>query len=90
MRLHGVVPKVAAEVNGWGVITSFVAAGVGVSVVPDVCIAEHDRVWKIRIQGVVPQRKYGAITRRRGPLSLAASRLLEIMTAGLPDASGEQ
>ena len=90
LRLQGVAPDVAVEVDGWDVITNYVAAGVGISVVPDVCLTDHDRVWKIRLKGIVPLRKYGAITRRDGPLSLAASRLLEVMVAGLPDASGEQ
>ena len=90
LRLHGVAPAVAVEVNGWRMITHYVAAGVGISVVPDVCVAGHDRVSKIRLAGVVPVRKYGAITRRGGPLSLSARRFLEIMVAGVPDASGEQ
>ena len=88
--LHGVALDVAVEVNGWGVITNYVAAGVGISVVPDVCLTEHDRLWKTRLKGDLPLRKYGAITRRGGPLSLAASRCLEIMVASLPDASREQ
>ena len=90
LRLHGVAPKIAVEVNGWGMIRNYVAAGVGISIVPDVCLTEHDRVWKIPFKSVFSPRKYGAITRRDGPLSLAVSRLLEIMVAGLPDASAEQ
>ena len=90
LRLHGVTPEIAAEVNGWGMITNYVAAGVGISVVPDVCLTDHDRLRKIPLKGTVPLRRYGAITRRDGPLSLAASRFLEIMVAGLPDASAEQ
>jgi DNA-binding transcriptional LysR family regulator len=90
LRLRGVAPKVAAEVNGWGVIMNYVAAGVGISVVPDLCLTGHDRIRKVRFEGVVPRRKYGAITRRGGPLSLAASRFLDLMVAGLPDASAER
>ena len=90
LRLHGFAPKVAAEVNGWGVIMNYVAAGVGISVVPDVCLTGHDRVRKIRLKGVVPRRRYGAITRRSGPLSLAASRFLEILAGSSPDASAER
>ena len=88
LRLRGVAPKIAAEVNGWGMITNYVAAGVGISVVPDVCLTEHEPVRRIRLKGVVPLRKYGAITRRGGPLSLCASRLLEIMVADSPDGLG--
>ena len=88
-RLHGLDPEVAVEVNGWGVITNYVAAGAGVAVVPDLCLTDQDRVRKIRFPDILPPRKYGAITRRRGPVSLYARRLLEIMTAGGQDAPGE-
>ena len=90
LRLHGFAPKVAAEVNGWGVIVNYVAAGVGISLVPDVCLTGHDPVRKIPCKGVVPRRKYGAITRRSGPLSLAASRFLELLVGSSPDAPAEQ
>lgn len=89
-RLRGLDPEVAVEVNGWGVITNCVAAGGGVAVVPDVCLTDHDRLGKIRIPGVFPPRSYGAITRRRGPVSLYARRSLEIMTAGEQAAPGER
>ena len=55
LRLYGFTPKVAAEVNGWGVIMNYVAAGVGIAAVPDVCLTGHDRVRKIRLEGVVPR-----------------------------------
>ena len=90
MRLHGVDPEVAVEVNGWGVIMNYVAAGAGIAVVPDVCIADRDPVSKVRLPDILPPRKYGAITRRDGPVSLSARRLLELMAAGGQGAPGEQ
>ena len=90
MRLHGVYPEVAVEVNGWGVIMNYVAAGAGIAVVPDLCITGHDSVRKIRISCSLPPRKYGAVTRRDGLVSLSARRLLELMAAGERDASGER
>ena len=90
LRFYGITPKIAVEANGWGVITNYVAAGVGIAMVPDVCLTEHDRVRNIRFKSVIPKRIYGAVTRRDGPLPLAASRLLEIMVASVPDASAEQ
>ena len=89
LRMHGVAPDVVVEVDGWGVITNYVAAGVGISFVPDLCLSEHDRLWRIRFEGSTPPRRYGAITRRNGPVTLAAARFLEIMTADLPEASAE-
>ena len=65
--MHGVAPDIVVEVDGWGVITNYVTAGVGISIVPDLCLCGHDRLWKIPFKGAVPPRRYGAITRRNGP-----------------------
>ena len=89
VRMHGFVPDFVVEVDGWGVIVNYVMAGVGIALVPDLCLGEHDRVCRMSLEGIVPPRRYGAVTRRDGPLSLAASRLLEIMVADRRAASGE-
>ena len=89
LRLHGVAPEFFVEVDGWSVIANYVAAGAGISFVPDLCLTDHDRLWKIRFEDVIPRRRYGAITRRDGLLSLASSRFLEILVADVPEASGE-
>ena len=81
LRMHGVAPDVAVEVDGWGVITRYVAAGVGISFVPDLCLGEHDRLWRIPFKGHFPPRRYGAVTRRDKLITLAASRLLRIMVS---------
>ena len=88
MRLHGVVPDVAVEVDGWSAITSYVATGVGISIVPDFCLGEDEPLWKIPLRGTVPARRYGAITRRDGLLSRGAGRLLRIMVPELEDGPG--
>ena len=79
LRLHGVAPEMVVEVDGWGVITNYVAAGVGIAFVPDLCLSEHDRLWRISFADRVPPRRYGAMTRRDGLLSLAARRFLGVM-----------
>ena len=89
LRLHGVAPDVVVEVDGWSVITNYVAAGIGISFVPDLCLTEHDPLWKISLKSYIPQRRYGAITRRDRLMTLAASRFLRIMASDLPEASGE-
>ena len=54
----------------------------GISFVPDLCLTEHDGLWRISFAGAVPPRRYGAITRRDGFLPLAARRFLCIMAPG--------
>lgn len=90
MRLHGVASNVVVEVDGWGVITNYVAAGVGIALVPDLCVSEHEPIRRIRLENAIPRRLYGAATRREGPVSLAVSRFLEIMVADSSVESGMQ
>ena len=89
LRLRGVSPDVVVEVDGWGVITNYVAAGVGISFVPDLCLTAQDRLWKISFKGAIPPRSYGAITRRDRLLTLAASRFFRILVSDSSQASGE-
>ena len=84
-RLHGVTPELVVEVDGWGVITNYVSAGVGIAFVPDVCLTEHDRLWRIPFEDAVPPRRYGVMTRRGAELPLPARRLLSVM---VPERSG--
>ena len=83
-RLHGAAVTIVAEADGWNAIKTCVAAGVGVSVVPDLCLEERDRVWRIPFTRYVPPRRYGVLTRRDGLLSPPAKWFME--AAGLrPD-----
>ena len=47
LRLRGVAAEVAVEVDDWGVVVNCVAAGVGIAVVPDLCLTGHDGLWRI-------------------------------------------
>ena len=87
MRPHGVAPDVAVEVDGWGMLTSYVEASVGIAFVPDYCLRENDPVRKHSFKDPIPPRRYGAVTRRRRLLAPAASRFLRIMVPDLPEVS---
>lgn len=89
LRLRGVVADVVVEVDGWGVITNYVAAGIGISFVPELCLTDHDPLWRISFKGRIPEWRYGAVTRRDRLMTLAASRFLRMMIPDLPEASGE-
>ena len=49
-RRLGIEINVAVEAHGWGTIKRYVEAGVGVSIVPDFCLVEQDRVSVIPLQ----------------------------------------
>ena len=57
LRLHGAAPDVVVEVDGWSVITNYVAASVGISIVPDLCLTEYDELWRISFAGVAQLRR---------------------------------
>ena len=81
VRLHGAVPDIAVEVDGWSVITNYVASGLGIAIVPDVCLTERERVCRIPFGDRIPVRRYGTATRRDGLVPLAASRLLDVIAS---------
>ena len=84
----GMEVKVAVEVRGWGVIKRYVEAGLGISVVPDLCIVEGDRLSVIPFGQYAPPRSYGVFMRRDKPLSPPAERLVRLMAPDLPDPLG--
>ena len=79
VRQHGLTIKSAVEVNGWGVIKHYVAAGVGVSLVPDLCLTDRDRVWRIPFDRYFSDRRYGVLVRRDSVPSLAVERFVQLM-----------
>ena len=79
MRQHDVEPDFAVEIDGWSIIKLYVAAGLGISAVPEICITENDAVWSAPLDRYLPIRRYGAVTRDDGLLPLAAQRFLEII-----------
>ena len=82
LRQRGLVINRALEVSGWNVIKRYVEAGVGISAIPDICIFDADRVWKIPIPGVFPPRSYSLFTRRDATPSLATERFLGLVDSG--------
>ena len=87
MRQLGVEPDFEVEVDGWSVIKYYVAAGLGLSAVPELCITERDEVWSTPLEEFLPPRTYGAVTRDDGLLSLAARRFLAMLTEDDRDGS---
>ena len=85
LRQQGIASDVVVSVDGWEVIKEYVEAGLGVAAVPDLCVTERDRVWRIPFKDFLPPRKYGAITRRDRLLPLAVRRFMRIMDPSIAD-----
>ena len=88
-RQLGVDINAAIEVGGWGVIKRYVEWGLGISVVPSICLHETDRVAVIPLNKYFRTRSYGAYTRRRQVLTRPAQRLLGLLTGDVAIRPGE-
>ena len=84
IRQQGIAADIVVAVDGWEVIKEYVEAGLGIAVVPDLCVADRDRVSRIPFKDYLPPRKYGAITRRDRILPLAVRRFVQTMDPSLP------
>ena len=83
----GVDAKAVVEVRGWGVIKRYVEQGLGVSVVPSICLHATDRVSAAPIEDSFPARSFGVYTRRSMALTAPARHLLKLMIPGFAQAS---
>ena len=86
----GVDAKAAVEVRGWGVIKRYVTQGLGISVMPDICLHETDQVSVISLRDHFPRRSFGIYTLRSRALTASARRLLELMIPGTARASRQR
>ena len=84
-RTHGPVIDVAVETSGWGAIKRYVEAGLGIAVVPDVCVAEQDRIGKVPMSWTLQPRRYGIFMHHGWIQSLASRRFIRIMDPNFPE-----
>ena len=82
-REFGVDVQAVIEVGGWGVIKRYVEWGLGICVVPSVCIYATDQLWVIPLTEYFARRSFGVYTRRENALTAPARQLLGIMIPGL-------
>lgn len=81
-RERGVDVKAVLEVGGWGVIKRYVERGIGICVVPSICLHETDQVSVIRLEEHFRARSFGVYTRRGKALSAPARALLGLLIPG--------
>ena len=79
----GLEGNIAIESGGWTTTKSFVEAGFGVALIPDICVMEQDRLSVVPLK-YFRSRRYGLYTKRGAAISPAAERLIQLMDTGLP------
>ena len=89
-REFGVDVNAVLQVGGWGVVKRYVERGIGICVVPSICLHETDDVSVIRFEARFQARSYGVYTRRGKALSVPARALLGLLLPGTAQSLGRQ
>ena len=87
-REFGTDVKAVLEVGGWGVIKRYVERGIGICVVPSICLHETDEVSVIRLEEKIQARSFGVYTRRAIMLSAPARAFLGLLIPGITPSIG--
>jgi Transcriptional regulator len=76
---------VALEVSGWDVIKQYVAMGMGISIVPSICLteADHGRLAARSLAAFFPARTYGVVVRKGRLLSPQARAFVALIKPDL-------
>lgn len=81
--------SVSVATAGWSVIKRYVEAGLGIAMVPNLCLTARDRVSTVeidkRLEAYVRPRVYGLILRRDALLPVAATRFIQMLDPTFPD-----
>ena len=67
------------EVDGWETAKHYVEAGIGITIVPELCLTGRERAWSIPMKRYYPKRNYGVFTRAGERPSLAARTFIGLM-----------
>ena len=86
MQLHDAHPRIVAEFENWSSMLNSVAAGVGIAIVPDLCVRRRLQVHVVPIEQSYGFRTYGLATRTKGMMTLTASRFIQLAMSGVSDA----
>ena len=72
------------EVDDWEVTKRYVEAGLGIAIVPSICVNETDQLSVISLKKYYPARSYGVFTRSDKASTPNVWRLLRLMIADFP------
>jgi DNA-binding transcriptional LysR family regulator len=85
LQQHRIPYTVALEVSGWDVIKQYVAMGMGVSIVPSICLGEGEgeRLGSRSLSAFFPSRSYGVVVRKGRMLSPQARAFVALIKPDL-------
>lgn len=85
-RTFSIEANAVAEVGSWEMVRRYVEVGIGIAVVPSLCVSETDRLPVIALDTYFGPRSYGVFTLRDRLLPPPARHFLKMLT---PDATGQ-
>ncbi|MFP4063615.1 MAG: LysR family transcriptional regulator [Halochromatium sp.] len=97
-RQQGLSYQVRLEAGGWEVIKKYVALGLGISIVTEVCLTGEEPLARRPLETYFPARSYGLVLRRGKFMSASSKRFQALMTElfltgnerpGQPPAAGD-
>ena len=81
----GIDDEAAIEAGGWEVIKRYVESGLGISVIPTICISKNDRLSTIPLKEHFPSRSFGVFTHRDKILTPLARGFLQLLIPDFAD-----
>jgi DNA-binding transcriptional LysR family regulator len=85
---HGVNYTVALEAGGWEVIKKYVAMGLGISIITDICLTGDESIARIPLDRFFAHRSYGIVVRRQKHLPPPARKFIEMMVPSTTEELG--
>ncbi|MGF1545807.1 MAG: LysR family transcriptional regulator [Thiotrichales bacterium] len=76
---HGLQYKVILEAGGWEVVKKYVALGMGISVVTEICLTDCDHLVAIPLDQYFPSRSYGVVALKNKFFTPQARAFIEML-----------
>ena len=73
--------SVSLEAGGWEIIKKYVALGMGVSIVTDVCLTGEEALARKSLDKFIPKRSYGVVVRKGKFLNPQSQAFIDMIDA---------
>ena len=84
-RANGVDVNRRIEVGGWSEVKRYVETGLGISVIPSLCLKPNDRLAVAELDLELPRYSYGTFVQRNQLLAPNARAFFELLAPNAPD-----
>lgn len=82
----GITENAVVEVGGWALLKRYVEAGIGISVIPSLCVTEADQLSVAKLDADFRPGSFGVFLLRDRPLTPRARDLFRVLLPNAPPA----